>query len=197
MERKKLSYNELNQPIVFVIDMINGFINEGALHDKRIMNIVDPIKEVMDHLECRNVFVCDNHPPHTREFDSFPAHCLIGSHESEVIDELKPYIKRLMKKNSTNTFHCQDFLTFLEEEIDNYKDIVVMGCCTDLCVLQFVLTFQSWLNEHNKKEHRIIVPSNCVETYDIVDVHSADYWNKVALDNMAINGVCVIDSFVK
>lgn len=190
----KLQSESCQKPIVFVIDMINGFVKEGALADPRINSIVPNLIQLMEGMNCRNVFVCDSHPPHTREFDAFAPHCLIGTKEAEVIDELKPYIKRIMKKNSTNAFHCQDFLSFLEEEMDSYRDFIVTGCCTDLCVLQFVLTLQAWLNEHNKKEYRIIVPKNCVETYDIPNVHSAKEWNELSLKMMQMNGILVVDS---
>lgn len=191
---EKLQSESCQKPIVFVIDMINGFVKEGALADPRINSIVPNLIQLMEGMNCRNVFVCDSHPPHTREFDAFAPHCLIGTKEAEVIDELQPYIKRIMKKNSTNTFHCQDFLSFLEEEMDSYRDFIVTGCCTDLCVLQFVLTLQAWLNEHNKKEYRIIVPKNCVETYDIPNVHSAKEWNDISLKMMQMNGILVVDS---
>lgn len=182
------------KPIIFVIDMINGFVKEGALADPRINAIVPNLIHLMEGMNCRNVFVCDSHPPHTKEFDAFAPHCLIGTEEAEVIDELKPYIKRMMKKNSTNAFHCQDFLSFLKEEMDSYRDVIVTGCCTDLCVLQFVLTLQAWLNEHNKKEYRIIVPRNCIATYDIPNVHSAKEWNDISLKMMQMNGILVVDS---
>ncbi len=191
---EKLDVENCQKPIVFVIDMINGFVKEGALADPRINSIVPNLIQLMDGMNCRNVFVCDSHPRHTREFDAFAPHCLIGTKEAEVIDELQPYIKRIMKKNSTNAFHCQDFLSFLEEEMDSYRDIIVTGCCTDLCVLQFVLTLQAWLNEHNKKEYRIIVPKNCVETYDIPNVHSAKEWNDISFKMMQMNGILVVDS---
>ncbi len=191
---EKLQSESCQKPIVFVIDIINGFVKEGALADPRINSIVPNLIQLMDGMNCRNVFVCDSHPPHTREFDAFAPHCLIGTKEAEVIDELQPYIKRIMKKNSTNAFHCQDFLSFLEEEMDSYRDIIVTGCCTDLCVLQFVLTLQAWLNEHNKKEYRIIVPKNCVETYDIPNVHSAKEWNDISFKMMQMNGILVVDS---
>ncbi|MDO4466142.1 MAG: isochorismatase family cysteine hydrolase [Bacillota bacterium] len=184
--------DSLKNPVVFVVDMVNGFCKEGDLHDKAILDIVDAQKELMDALECRNVFVCDNHPPRTREFESYPKHCVIGTSEAQVIEELQPYIKRHIPKNSTNTFHAQGFQEFLKEEMDRYNDIVVVGCCTDLCILQFVLSLQSYLNEHNMVNHSIVVPVDCVETYHIEGVHDAALWNKMALENMRINGVNVV-----
>lgn len=182
----------LVNPVVFVVDMVNGFCKEGALHDKAILDVVDAQKSLMDKLECRNVFVCDNHPPRTREFESYPPHCVIGTSEAQVIDELHPYIKRMIPKNSTNTFHAQGFQEFLKEDMHRYNDIIVVGCCTDLCILQFVLSLQSYLNEHNMVDHKIIVPANGVETYHIEGVHDAYMWNYVALENMKMNGVTVV-----
>ena len=76
--------------------MVNGFVKEGALADPAIMSIAEGQKKLMDQLECRNVFVCDTHPPKTREFLSYPQHCMIGTKEAEVIDELKDHIKRII-----------------------------------------------------------------------------------------------------
>lgn len=191
-----MQYSDCRKPVVFVIDMVNGFLKEGPLHDERIADIIPSIQKLLDALACRNVFICDNHPPHTREFETFPKHCVIGSEEAEVVDELKPYVKSWISKNSTNTFHAQAFQEFIQEDLDYYQDIVVVGCCTDLCVLHFVLTLQTWLNEHNKKEYRIIVPKNCTETYDIPEIHPASKWNQVAWDMMQMNGVCVVDQLV-
>lgn len=56
----------------FVIDMINGFVRRGALHDPAIAQAAQPIKDLIELLECRTVFVADSHPPKTREFLSYP-----------------------------------------------------------------------------------------------------------------------------
>ena len=75
---------DIKDPIVFVVDMINGFIHEGALADEAINEITQNIIEVLEALDTRNIFIADAHPPKTREFLSFPSHCVIGTRESEV-----------------------------------------------------------------------------------------------------------------
>ena len=82
---KPMNVDELKDPVVFVVDMVNGFVKEGALADPEIMSIAEGQKKLMDQLECRNVFVCDTHPPKTREFLSYPQHCMIGTKEAEVV----------------------------------------------------------------------------------------------------------------
>lgn len=186
--------NQLQHPVHFVIDMINGFVKEGALHDEAIGAVIDPIKMLIDRLQCRTIFVADSHPPQTREFLSYPIHCVIGSGEDRIVDELAPYIHQLMRKNSTNTFFCPDFQAFLKDEIDSYKEIILTGCCSDICVLQFALTLNAWLNEHNCGEQRIIVVSDCVETYHIDHVHDAQVMNAFALEMMKGNGIEVVCS---
>ena len=191
-----ISVNQIKKPVILVVDMVNGFVKEGALADTAIMDIVTNQKRLMDVLLCKNVFICDSHPPKTREFDSYPPHCVIGTKECDVIEELNPYIQEIVHKNSTNAFVSLEFQEFLKN-IDFYRDIIIVGCCTDLCILQLGLCLQSWLNEHNMVEHRIIIPTDCVETYHIEDVHDAKTWNNMALENMKTNGITVVSSIVE
>ena len=181
-----LSMKELKDPIIFVVDMIEGFVHEGALHD-------EAINAVTVHIEAL-IKDADSHPPKTREFNSYPTHCVIGTTESEVIQELKPHVQELMRKNSTNTFTCPDFQSFLTERMDSYRDIVITGCCTDICILQFALCLNAWLNEHNKTDQRIIIPLSCVDTYHIEGVHDAVSCNEFSIRNMEANGICIVSS---
>ena len=110
-----LSMKELKDPIIFVVDMIEGFVHEGALHDEAINAVTVHIEALIKDAQQRVIFIADSHPPKTREFNSYPTHCVIGTTESEVIQELKPHVQELMRKNSTNTFTCPDFQSFLTE----------------------------------------------------------------------------------
>lgn len=187
-----ISMNDLHKPLIFVVDMVNGFVKEGALHDRAINDVTDHIIDIIRDNEHRVIFIRDEHPDTTREFLSYPQHCVSGSSECEVIDELKPYIYEEMSKNSTNTFTCPDFQEFLETRIYDYQDIVITGCCTDICILQFALCLNAWLNEHNEDDKRIIIPIDCIDTYHIDDVHDAVNMNEFSIQNMAGNGICIV-----
>lgn len=189
-----LPMNELKRPIVFVVDMIEGFVHEGALHDEGIDAITPHIEALLKEEDKRAIFIADSHPPQTREFTSFPSHCVIGTKESEVLASLQPYVQELMRKNSTNTFTCPAFQEFLQERLDQYEDIIITGCCTDICVMQFALCLNAWLNEHNKTDQRIIVPLDCVDTYDIPGVHDGQSCNEFSIANMEANGICVVST---
>lgn len=187
-----MNESELKDPIVFVVDMNHGFITEGTLHDPKIMDITEPIANLLEGRTYRSVFIADSHPPKTREFLSYPQHCVIGTRESEVIEELQPYIDELMRKNSTNTFTCPDFQIFLKERIRDYRDIIITGCCTDICILQFALSLNAWLNEHNETDKRVILPINCIDTFHIDDAHDAGSINEFSIRNMESNGICMV-----
>lgn len=195
--KQALNIGELHDPIVFVVDMINGFIKEGALHDEAIMACAAPIQALLKELDCRRIFIADAHPPKTREFIAYPAHCVIGTKESEIIAELQPYAETLFHKNSTNAFTCADMSAFLHEEIDRYRDIIITGCCTDICIMQFALCLNAWLNEHNKESMRVIIPMDCVDTYHIEGVHDAYKENAFALNNMKANGIEVVSTIAR
>lgn len=190
----EMKQTQLNHPILFVVDMVNGFIKEGALHDKAINACTKPIEELVKQLDCHRIFIADSHPPKTREFDAYPEHCIIGTSQSEIISELKPYVEELYQKNSTNAFLCEAFREFLNEEFYYYNDFIITGCCSDICILQFALCLQAYLNEHNECDKRVIVPISCIDTYHIEGVHNVYENNAFAIQNMSANGIHVVSA---
>lgn len=189
----KVSINELQKPLLFVVDMINGFVKEGALHDEAIHMITPNIQHLIEACRCRTIFIADSHAENAREFTSFPVHCVAHTSESEVIKELQPYIQELYHKNSTNTFHCPDFQKLLGQ-LHEYKEIIITGCCSDICILQFALTLQSWLNEHNDQTAQIIIPIDMIETYHIDGIHDAVAENEFSIRNMAASGIRMVQT---
>ena len=189
---KEMDKTTLSQPVVFVIDMINGFVKEGSLSDVNIMKIVPSIKGLLDVIH-PSYFICDSHDLNAREFTTYPLHCVKNTEESQVITELQPYVKNTILKNSTNAFHSAKVKSFIENELNLYKDIVVVGCCSDICILQFALSLNTYLNEHELKDKRVIVPINMIETYHIPGVHDSMKWNEIACDLMLANAIEVVE----
>ena len=189
----KLKASDLRKPVLFVVDMVNGFAKSGALADPAIADIAPELNRLMDTLDCPAVFVADEHDWNAREFDAYPPHCLKGTEESEIIDELKSRVQTRIPKNSTNTFFAPDFQKFLKEKGDRFHDWILTGCCTDICVLQFALALRAWANQTGA-DMRVIVPADCTATYHIDQLHDAAYWQKAALDNMAANGILICDT---
>lgn len=172
---------------IFVIDMVNGFVKEGAMHDQKIMKIVEPIQTYLNENQNeRIIFIADSHEKDAIEFVSFPSHCTAGSHESEIIDELKPWAKEVVTKNSTNAFHALDIQALVKE----YDEFIMVGCCSDICVMQFALAFKTYLNHLNLNK-RLLILKDCVATFD-APTHVADVYHEFALKIMEESGIQVI-----
>lgn len=173
-----------------IVDMINGFVREGALKSPRAEKLIPEItrlSKACDTMQIPKIAFADCHSAESPEFGSYPVHCLAGTSESEVVDEIKEaggYM--LIPKNSTNGFLEDGFQKWLKEN-QQINTFIVTGVCTDICVQHFSITLKTWFNTKNKKS-RIIVPVNMVDTYDL-GVHNGDLTNIMALYNMSINGI--------
>lgn len=181
------------QTALVIIDMINGFVREGALKSPRVEGLIPEIAKLSktcDELHITKLAFADCHTIASPEFDAYPAHCMIGTSEGEMVDELRELGGyTLIPKNSTNGFQEAEFQQWLKEN-KHINTFVITGDCTDICVQQFAVTLKTWFNMQNKKV-RIIVPINTVDTYDL-DLHNGDLMNVMALYNMMINGIEVV-----
>ncbi|MEY8467891.1 cysteine hydrolase family protein [Faecalibaculum rodentium] len=108
----KIQAADLKQPVLFVVDMINGFAKQGALADPAISDAAPNIRKLIQSLNAPTWFVADEHDWNAREFDAFPPHCLKNTEESDIIDELADCVEHRIPKNSTNTFFAPDFRSF-------------------------------------------------------------------------------------
>ncbi len=179
-----------NKSCLVIVDMINGFVKEGPLSDSSIQAIVPAIKSIAENYIQKNLPILsfqDAHELDAKEFKSFPVHCLKGSVESELIDELKVYEKEMIPlyKNSTNGFMQPEFLE-LFHRLD-CEEIVVVGCCTDICVLQFALSLQGYINEHGLNVE-VKVVEDAVQTFNAPG-HDQDTCNINALQLLRAAGV--------
>jgi nicotinamidase-related amidase len=189
---------EIDKTAIIVVDVVNGFINEGSLADKSISRIIPNIKMLLDNLVgAKKLFFLDEHTPESEELKTYPEHCMIGSRESDIVPELKPYTAKnasVITKNSTNGYHAEAFQVWLDENLDDLESIIIVGDCTDICISQFALTLKTVFNEWNMPI-RIIVPKNCVDTYDAKAIyHHAVLKNYMALYDMKSNGIEVVEA---
>lgn len=189
---KELNLKDLNKDttLVVVVDMINGFIKEGALASKRVEGIIPEIDRINTLLDkAKKLFFVDEHEEDSKEFTAFPPHCLKGTSEAEIVDELKNHSNGavIIGKNSTNGYMTEGFINYFNDNKDKIENIIVVGCCTDLCVSNFCLSTLTAVNQLDLGID-IIVPVNAVETYDLFE-HEGDIINTLALYNMQLNGV--------
>lgn len=187
--------NTSAQSCLIIIDMINGFINEGALADQAIAHIIKPIEEIIKDFKQKEypvIALCDTHQSESTEFNAFAPHCLAGTYESELVDEFKVYgdlITRL-DKNSINGFLAPAFQAWFEKQ-PIYKNYIVVGCVTDICVLNFASTLMAYLHEHNY-DSQVIVSEDTSDTFHL-EGHNKAIFNEMAYTLMKQLGVHVYD----
>ena len=78
--------------------------------------------------------------------------------------------------------------------LDNLKDlkeVVIGGCCTDICVLNLAIPLKNYFNQVDR-EVRITVPKSIVETYHAEGVHDRDEYNEIAFKLLRLSGINVI-----
>lgn len=181
---------EPGKSALVILDMINGFLREGALKSERIEGTVEPIVKLVKMCGKANIPIiafADCHSEAAPEFESYPAHCIGGTSEAKLIEEianLGGY--RLIPKNSTNGFLEADFQKWLDDNPE-ITSFIITGDCTDICVLQFALALKAYFNGKNIRS-RLVVPVNAVETYDLGE-HYGELMNIVALQMMKWNGI--------
>lgn len=193
----KLSDFEPSATAFAIVDIINGFIREGAMSSSDIESIVKPSTKLLS--ECKGVGMpciafADCHEKGCAEFDSFPEHCIKNTSESELVDELKTVGGyTLIEKNSTNGCHEMAFHDFLNQH-KGINTFIVCGDCTDICVMQFCLSLKTLFNKENKPL-RIVVPINAVETYDAPQ-HNSVFANISAYKLMKDCGICFVSEII-
>ncbi len=189
----KKELEELKQ-LLIIVDMVNGFVKEGAMADKKIAHIIPEqlrlIKMILEKNEGL-AFIKDNHELGCREFERFPIHCVIGTEEAELVDELKPYEKEALvySKNSTSAIFAPNFMEDIQR-MKNLKEVIITGCCTDICDMNLAIPLQNYFDQNNQKVD-IIVPTNAVETYDAA-YHNRDEYTKMAYKFLEQSGIQLV-----
>ncbi len=145
--------------VILIIDMLKGFLEKGNLYcGKEARKIIPYVADLINSEMWEKIFyICDNHEENDEEFKMFPPHCIKGTEESEIINELGPFKGEIIQKNRYSGF----FKTDLEGRLLEIKPdkVVVAGVCTDICVLHTVTDLRS-------RDYKVEVPKNCVASFD-------------------------------
>jgi len=150
--------------VVLVIDMVRGFLEPGhnlyCGDDSR--SIIPSVRSLLKREQEAGsdiIFVSDHHLPDDLEFQIFPVHCVIGTEEPEVIQELSGYVtdSNVISKNRYSGF----FNTDLEQRLAriNPGKIIIRGVCTDICVLHTT-------SDARNRDYTVEVPADCVATFN-------------------------------
>lgn len=192
--KTKKEINQMNDA-VFLIDMNVGFCEEGNLADPSIKqivpNIIPIIRTVLENGEGFFV-VNDKHTKDSTELKRYAGHC-DNEKESRTIKELaiyEEYANRIFYKNSTCALFAPGMMEMLMDMV-SLKRVVIVGCCTDICIQNFAIALRNFFDELNM-DVEIIVPKNAVETFHIPEVHDRKENNERAYMVMENTGIKLV-----
>lgn len=174
-----------------IVDEVNGFCTVGAgnlappVHDEQISTMVGQTVELARHFTSNRwpiLAFLDTHEPGKPE-PPYPPHCEIGTGEERLVPELAwlegdPHAT-LIKKDCINGFvgamehspkaHGATHNRFVDWVNTHRLDtIAVTGICTDICVMDFVLTALSARNHGLMPSlNDIVILEPACATYDL------------------------------
>lgn len=183
---------------LYMVDMNNGFVNFGAMSNPEYNKLVPEQQKLIGKMRREEelvTFILEGHTEDSIEFDNYPGHTIIGTKEAELIPEYKDEPEKentlVFYKNCINGMlnrQLQDIIAQLE----NLKEVIFSGVCTDLCVLDFARTLARFLDEINHRAKLFVVKST-IDTYDAPG-HNRDEWTRMALMFMEQAGIEVVEN---
>ncbi|MGC8786334.1 MAG: cysteine hydrolase family protein [Anaerolineae bacterium] len=148
--------------VVIVVDMLRGFLEEGhpLFCGPEARKIIPCVQQLLQRESAKGshiIFLADTHDPDDKEFAMFPAHCVRGTAECEIIPELAQFQGEVIPKRRYSGFYD----TVLEERLEELQPekIIVVGVCTDICVMHTVA-------DARNRDYVVEVPRDCVASFD-------------------------------
>jgi nicotinamidase-related amidase len=195
----KLQTLEPMETAILSVDVIEGFCRVGLLASPRVEAIIPKIVDLIQNAESRGIkdiaFIQDAHPENAEEFGAYPPHCIKGTLEARAASELEnlPNWNNYahFEKNSISSLESTKLIAWLEER-PYLKNIICVGDVTDLCLYSLAIGVKLRSLAQGLGQ-RIIVPENCVQTWDSPD-HPGDLYHAMFLFQLKRNGVEIVSS---
>ena len=196
MRQEQIDKLKEYKKMLYVVDMVNGFVNEGILHDKHIRKTIPEQIKLINKMKEENegvAFIKDCHTKDSIEFNNFPPHCIKGTSEAELVEELKVYESDVLvyEKNSTSAMFVPNMLKHLEM-MENLEEVIGVGCCTDICDLNFFIPLKNYFNQMNR-DVTIFAVKNAMDTYHIPGVHERDEYTNMSYKLMEQAGIILVN----
>ena len=170
-------------------DVQEGFTRIGNLASPecaaKIPSVVSITRDELDR-GTPVIFTKDSHVEGDLEFRMFPPHCIVGTPEHQLVEELRPFEDRaaaVIRKRRFSAF----FDTELEDVLAGLRpdEVHIMGFCTDICVLHTT-------SDLRNRDYIVVVRAEGCETFDGPD-HGHVEFNRRAFAHMqAILGARVV-----
>jgi nicotinamidase-related amidase len=164
---------------VVVVDMLKGFLEKGNLANPDARWIIPNIADLLSRKKEQGwkiFFLSDNHKKDDLEFDAFPEHCVEGTEETEVVNELSEFV---LYNYIPKTRYSGLFKTYLEFSLENEKpeEIIIVGIYADICVLYTAAGLRNL-------DYKVTIPKDCTLTLATMDNIIFDHMKNVLKVNM-------------
>ena len=164
-----------------VVDMQNGFCRQGALASDRCAGVIGEVVAEVERAMADGahvIFTADTHEPDDLEFEIFPEHCVRGSTEAELVEELRGFLGRervhvVSKRRYSAVFETQFEGLLHRYDIDRVR---ICGVCTDICVLHTTADLRN-------RDIPVTVAAAATATFDGPE-HPGDAVQQFSLDHM-------------
>lgn len=167
---------------LIVVDMQNGFLRSGNLASEHCLAVLPAVvSEVEAALAAGHlvVFTADTHEPDDLEFQIFPTHCVRGTEEAELVDELRQFVGRenvhvVAKRRYSALFETEFEGLFHRFGVTGAR---ICGVCTDICVLHTTADLRN-------RDYPVTVIASATATFDAPE-HPAEAVREQSLAHMA------------
>ena len=140
-------------------DLQNEFLEGGSMYCRRIYNIIEPLRAMLERARAMGIpviYVRDSHHRNDPELEIWPDHCLEGTWGAQIIDALSPAPEDyVLKKNYFNAFIGTKLQATLKKL--GTETIIFTGWRTHVCVAQTAI-------EAFQRGYRILVAGDCVDS---------------------------------
>jgi nicotinamidase-related amidase len=166
--------------VLMVIDTQEGFTRQGNLASDTCTAAIPRIRAIVEQDRSEGtpvIFTKDSHRDGDPEFEMFPPHCIVGTPEHELVEELRelePDAAAVIQKTRYSAFHKTELDQVLKEL--NAGEVHVIGLCTDICVLHTTADLRN-------RDYAVVVHEDGVETFDAPG-HDNEDVNRWALSHI-------------
>lgn len=166
--------------VLIVTDVQEGFTRRGNLASAECTAAIPRVRAIVDAEMAAGtpvVFTKDSHVENDAEFKMFPPHCIVGTDEHPLAEELRdlePKAAAVIQKRRYSAF----FETDLDRVLRDLRpdEVHICGFCTDICVLHST-------SDLRNRDYDVVVLSEGCETFDAPG-HDHDEVNRWALGHM-------------
>lgn len=159
---------------LIIVDMVNGFVRDGGLADRYIEHTIKRQLELINNYQREEeliIFIKDCHELDSVEHNRFGniKHCIKGTQEAELIDEYKTFEHQdnvlVFEKNCTSFREAPGFIETMNEA-NNIHEFDIVGCCTDICITNGVISMMNYFDQVNRKVE-VRLHEDAIETFGL------------------------------